>query len=167
MDRTGLEQMLWRYNSDKARAEYLRRYIPLMEKKLARLREEALQSIGCAPPPDTVTGGRTGDPTAVFALRAVEEALSDEMRVCRNQLRRLRIECAGLEAQNELTECLLSSLTEESRFLLTERYIEHRRWQDLPGRYQERFGVYYSLITLRRRAAQALDTLCRTGAAAG
>ena len=51
MDRKTLEQKLLCYRSDRARAEYLRRYIPLMEKRLSELKEEALQGIGKALPP--------------------------------------------------------------------------------------------------------------------
>ena len=141
MDRKTLEQKLWRYRSDQARAEYLRRYIPLMEKRLAELKEEALQGIGKALPPDAVRmASGLGDPTALLGMRA---------------------------AENALTDCLLSSLTDESRYLLTERYIKHLSWPELARRYAKHYHVDYTPLTLRRRSAQALDALCGTCEMAG
>ena len=122
MDRKTLEQKLLCYRSDRARAEYLRRYIPLMEKRLSELKEEALQGIGRALPPDAVrVSCGPGDPTGRLAVRAAEDALTEEMRLCRDQLNGLRREAAALDAHLSLMECLLASLTEESRFLLTDR----------------------------------------------
>lgn len=168
MDRKTLEQKLWRYRSDKARAEYLRRYIPLMEKRLAELKEEAFQSIGKALPPDAVrTASGPGDPTALLGMRAAEDALTEEMRLFRNRLWMLRRESASLDAQLALTDCLLSSLTDESRYLLTERYIKHLSWPELARRYAKHYHVNYTLLTLRRRSAQALDALCGTCEMAG
>ena len=168
MDRKELEQKLARYRSDRARLDYLRRYIPLMEKRLSLLKEEALQSIGKALPPDAVrvrTG--TGDPTATLAIRSAEDALTEDMRLCRDQLVRLRREAAALEAHLALMDCLLASLTEESRFLITARYLDRVSYPELARRYQERFGIDYVPLTLRRRCLQAVDTLCGTCAAAG
>ena len=163
MDRKTLEQKLWRYKSDQARAEYLRRYIPLMEKRLSLLKEEALQGVGKSLPPDAVrVSAGPGDPTARLGIRAAENALTEEMRVCRDRLCWLRQESVSLEAHNALMDFLLSTLTEESRWLISGRYIDHVRWQDLAVRYRERYGIDYSQLTLRRRCAQALDALCGT-----
>ena len=168
MDRKTLEQKLWRYRSDKGRAEYLRRYIPLMQKRLAELKEEALQGIGKALPPNAVrVYSEPGDPTALLGMRAAENTLTEEMRLCRSHLRRLEQESALLDAQLAITECLLSSLTDESRYLLTERYINHLSWPRLARRYAERYKIDYTPLTLRRRSAQALDTLCGTCEMAG
>ena len=161
MNRTEMEQALWRTRSDQARAEYLSKYIPLMEKRLAQMKEEALQGLGrgvCWEMPPR--GGSPGDPTAQMALKAADYTMTEEMRMCRDRLRVLKKEAAALEAKLSMTQWLLETLTEESRFLLTERLIRHTRWQELPERYQERFGEYYAVLTLRRRVAQALDTLC-------
>ena len=168
MDRKTLEQRLTRYRADQARAEYLRRYIPLMEKRLAVMKEDALRGLGAARPLNGIRAvAGPGDPTGQLAVRAAENALTEEMRLCRDRLHQLKRECAALEAQLGLTDFLLSSLTEESRFLLTERLIHRVRWQELPQRYQERYGIDYSVVTLRRRVGQALDTLCGTCERAG
>ena len=89
------------------------------------------------------------------------------MRLCRDQLVRLRREAAALEAHLALMDCLLASLTEESRFLITARYLDRVSYPELARRYQERFGIDYVPLTLRRRCLQAVDTLCGTCAAAG
>ena len=168
MDRKTLEQKLWRYKSDQARAEYLRRYIPLMEKRLSLLKEEALQGIGKSLPPDAVrVSAGPGNPTALLAVRAAENALTEEMRLCRDRLCRLRQESESLEAHNALMDFLLSTLTEESRWLLSCRYIDHVSWTVLTERYRERYGIDYSQLTLRRRCVQALDALCGTCEMAG
>lgn len=168
MDRKTLEQKLWSYKSDQARAEYLQRYIPLMEKRLSLLKEEALQNIGKAPALDAVRASAgPGDPTALMAARAAEDALTVEMRDCRDRLCRLRQESAALEAHNELMDCLLSTLTEESCWLVTCRYIDHTSWPVLAARYKERYRIDYSQLTLRRRCTQALDALCGTCEKAG
>ena len=163
MDRQILQEKLWRYRSDQARAEYLRRYIPLMEKRLEEMKEDALRDIGAAQPPDAVRGASgPGNPTAVLGIRAAEYALSDEIRDFRDRLNGLRRECAALETQNALTECLLSSLPDEGRFLLTCRYVEHVGWEALARRYEERYHVDYSPLTLRRRIRRTLDEMCGT-----
>ncbi len=163
MDRKTLERKLLCYRSDRARAEYLRRYIPLMEKRLSELKEEALQGIGRALPPDAVrVSCGPGDPTGRLAVRAAEDALTEEMRLCRDQLNGLRREAAALDAHLSLMECLLASLTEESRFLLTARYLDRVSWPELARRYQERYRVDYVPLTLRRRCAHAMDALCGT-----
>ena len=84
------------------------------------------------------------------------------MRLCRDQLNGLRREAAALDAHLSLIECLLASLTEESRFLLTARYLDRVSWPELARRYQERYRVDYVPLTLRRRCAHALDALCGT-----
>ena len=166
MDRKTLEQKLLCYRSDRARAEYLRRYIPLMEKRLSELKEEALQGIGRALPPDAVrVSCGSGDPTGRLAVRAAEDALTEEMRLCRDRLARMKDDYAALAAQLSMTDWLLATLPEESRFLVTARLADRLRWEDLPPRYHARFGIYYSVMTLRRRCAEAVDALCQTSAA--
>ena len=163
MNRNEWVSRLWRYRSDQARKEYLRGYIPLMEQKLEYLREDAYASIGAR---RWMPGGRPsgpGDPTALLAARAAEDALSPEMRACRDQLRKLRREYTELNVWLSMTECMLASLDEESRFLLTARYIDHTRWMTLPDAYHQQFHEYYSENTLRRRLYRALDTLCDAG----
>ncbi len=163
MERQMMEQRLWRNRSDRARLEYLQRCIPLMRERLERLKADELQAIGRAPAMDAVRRGGVGDPTAALALKAAEYTLTDEMRLCAAQLRRMAREAAELEAQLAITDFLLATLPDESRFLLTQRCIEHTRWQDLTERYQARYGVYLSGMSLRRHMNQALDALCQTG----
>ena len=163
MDRKTLEQKLSRYKSDQARAEYLRRYIPLMEKRLSLLKEEALQGIGKAQPPDAIrVPVGPGDPTGRLAALAAEDALTEEMRLCRDNLRRLRQESQALEAHNALMDFLLSTLTEEGRWLVSGRCIDRLSWPVMASRYKERYGTDYSQLTLRRRCVHALDALCGT-----
>ncbi len=163
MDRQTLEQKLRRYRSDQARAEYLRRYIPLMEKRLEEMKEEALQGIGRTLPPDAVRGGAgAGNPTALLGVKAAEYALTDEMRCCRDRINSLKRECAALEAQNALTECLLSTLTEEGRFLLTRRCMDHASWSALARDYEEKYHIYFTPQTLRRRTVRTLEEMCGT-----
>ena len=166
MNRQELEQRLWRLRSDQARASYLNQYIPLLEKRLALMKEDALQAIGSGRPFDSIgQKSGTGDPTAHLALLSADNALTAEMRACRDHLRRLRREQAALAAEMMLTECLLNSLTEEERFLLTQRYGERVSWPRLAERFSAQFGIYYSGQTLRRRTQNALDSLCRNKAA--
>ena len=158
---------LERYRSDRARMEYLRKFIPLMEKKLAILRREAFASLGARPDMAAAPGSGHADPTAMMGVRAAEDALDADMRACSQQLKRLRQEHSVLSARLSMTDCLLSLLGEEERFLVTERYIGHTRWTRLPDRYRERFGEYYSETTLRRRLRQAVEDLSRVTREAG
>ena len=163
MDKQSLEQRLRRYRSDQVRAEYLRRYIPLMEKRLEEMKEEALRAIGHSLPPGAVRGmPGPGDPTAMLGAKAAEYALTDDMRDFRDRLNSLKRECAMLEAQNALTECLLASLTEEGRFLLSCRYVERMNWSALTKPYEETYRVDYSEQTLRRKIRRTLEELCGT-----
>ena len=162
MDKETLEQRLWSLRSDQARAEYLRRYIPLMQKRLEEMKEEALQALGRGRPLDQMPGAGPGDPTALLGMKAAEYALTEDMRAYRDRLGQLRRECALLEARNALTECLLASLPEEGRFLLTRRYVEHMRWPVLAREYEKQFHVDYTEQTLRRRAQRTISGLCGT-----
>ena len=163
MDRTELELKLRRYRADQARAEYLHQYIPLMEKRLALMKEEALQAIGCGRPLDTVrVRTNPGDPTGLMGVRAAEDALNEEMRLCRDQLRRLRQESAALDAHLALMDCLLASPSPESRFLLTGRYIDRLTWPAIAARYQQQVRIDYTPLTLRRRTAAAVKGMCGT-----
>ena len=135
-----------------------------MEKKLETLKEDALREIGRAPAPGTVRRP-CGDPTALLGLKAAENALNEEMRLCRDRLAHMKDDYAALAAQLSLTDWLLATLPEESRFLVTARLADRVRWEDLPPRYHARFGIYYSVMTLRRRCAEAVDALCQTSAA--
>ena len=167
MNRSEWISRLERYRSDRARMEYLRKFIPLMEKKLAILRREAFAAIGARPDMSVLCGTDTSDPTARMGILAAEDALTADMRLCRDQLKRLRQEHSVLSARLSMADCLLSLLSEEDRFLLTARYIEHTRWTRIPGKYQERFGEYFSETTLRRRMNQAVDGLCHVTREAG
>ena len=162
MDTTTLEQSLKRLRTDRARAEYLRRLIPLQEKRLEMLKEDERHAKGHALPPDIPRqAGAVGNPTAATAIRLLEDSATAEIRVCARQLRELKREALALETHLGLMDCLLGGLTEEDRFLVTERLIGHGRWPAVAERYEIQFGLYCGLSTLRRRLRLTLQSLCR------
>ena len=85
MNRSEWISRLERYRSDQARMEYLRKFIPLMEKKLAILRREAFAAIGARPDMSVLCGTDTSDPTARMGILAAEDALTADMRLCRGR----------------------------------------------------------------------------------
>ena len=67
-----------------------------------------------------------------------------------------------MEKRLALMDCLLASLSPESRFLLTGRYIDRLTWPAIAARYQQQFRIDYTPLTLRRRTAAAVKGVCGT-----
>lgn len=161
-----VETVLASYRQSEARRDNLTQDIEACERGIKYLDHDELideaavrgQSYDNA---DMPRGTKTSDPTAGLAIRMIEGSEPKHKAELEKELRQLTRERQMLIRNLTMMDGWLACLKEKERAVVTWRIIEASTWPETLSKFEETFGLTYSLNGLKKVKERALARITR------